>query len=52
MTVTMTSLMYSVSQKKNQQHFFVNNFAKCWSIFKILSPLDSAKNTPNDVLQL
>jgi len=35
--------IYSVSQKR-PTIFFVNNFAKCLPIFKILSPLDSAGN--------
>jgi len=35
--------LYSVSQKKTTT-FFVNNFAKGWSIFKVVSPLDSAGN--------
>jgi len=25
--------------------YFVNNFAKCWSIFKNFSPLDLARNS-------
>jgi len=33
---------YIVRQKRPTT-FFVNNFAKCWSIFKILAPLDLAK---------
>jgi len=38
--------------KKDQRHF-INNFAKCWSIFIILSPLDSGvvKNMTGDLLQ-
>jgi len=35
--------LYTVSQKRPKM-FFVRNFAKRWSIFKILSPLDSARN--------
>ena len=35
--------IYSVSQKR-PTIFFIHNFAICWSIFKIFSPLDSARN--------
>jgi len=36
--------MYIYFESKKTTIFFVNNFVKCWSILKILSPLDSARN--------
>jgi len=39
------SVIYTVSQiEKRPTILFFYNFAKCWSISKILSPLDSVKN--------
>jgi len=35
--------LYTVSQKR-PTIFFVHNFSKCWSIFEILSPLNSVRN--------
>jgi len=41
---TVSYICYTLWVKKRPTIFSVYNFAKCWPIFKILSPLDSAKH--------
>jgi len=43
-TKTLHCIVYTVLVKKDQRYFSFVTFAKCWSIFKILSPLDSSGN--------
>jgi len=45
LSTAVVARQYTLWVKKNPTTFFVNNFAKGRSIFKILSPLDSGRNS-------